>query len=86
MNLSPLYVAIASFCFSMTIGVCWEFIEYTGDKVLLLDSQKDTIITTISTVELNPNKQNKTVILKDINKTVLYDSNNQEIATIKGDI
>ena len=84
MNLSPLYVAIASFCFSMTIGVCWEFIEYTGDKVLLLDSQKDTIITTISTVELNPNKQNKTVILKDINKTVLYDSNNQEIATING--
>lgn len=84
MNLSPLYVAIASFCFSMTIGVCWEFIEYAGDKVLLLDSQKDTIITTISTVELNPNKQNKTVILKDINKTVLYDSNNQEIATING--
>lgn len=83
-NLSPLYVAIASFCFSMTIGVCWEFIEYSGDKILLLDAQKDTIINTISTVELNPNKENETVVLKDINKTILYDSNNKELATIEG--
>lgn len=68
----------------MTIGVCWEFIEYSGDKILLLDAQKDTIINTISTVELNPNKENETVVLKDINKTILYDSNNKELATIEG--
>ncbi len=26
-NLTPLYVALTAFCFSMTVGVCWEFIE-----------------------------------------------------------
>lgn len=39
-HLSPLYVAIASFCFSMTIGVCWEFFEYGADKILNTDMQK----------------------------------------------
>lgn len=30
-RLSPLYLAIVAFCFSMTIGVLWEFIEFAGD-------------------------------------------------------
>ena len=29
-KLSPLYLAIASFCFSMTIGVIWEFFFFLG--------------------------------------------------------
>ena len=28
LNLSPAYVAFTAFCFSMTIGVVWEFIEF----------------------------------------------------------
>ena len=83
-NLSPLYVALASFCFSMTIGVCWEFFEYAADKTTLVDMQKDKIITTITSVEFDPNKSNKAVKIKDIDKTVLYDSNNNEIRTING--
>ena len=84
MNLSPLYVALASFCFSMTIGVCWEFGEYAVDKIMLLDSQKDEIITTISSVNLNPENKNKTVVIRNIDKTVLYDKNGEELATIEG--
>lgn len=26
-NLSPLYMAVVAFCFSMTIGVMWEFLS-----------------------------------------------------------
>lgn len=33
-HLSPLYLAIMSFCFSMTVGVIWEFFECDGSAVL----------------------------------------------------
>ena len=42
--LSPVYLSIVAFCFSMTIGVIWEFFEYGMDRVFGLDMQKDTII------------------------------------------
>lgn len=83
-NLSPLYLCIVAFCFSMTIGVLWEFFEYAGDKYLKLDMQKDTIVSSISTVELDPDKNNKAIYIDDINKTILYDKNGQEIAVIDG--
>ena len=40
-HLSPLYLAIMSFCFSMTVGVIWEFFECTMDQLFFLDMQKD---------------------------------------------
>lgn len=83
-KLSPLYVALASFCFSMTIGVCWEFGEYATDKIMLLDSQKDTIVNTISSVEFNPDKKNKTIVIKDIDHTVLYNASGEELITVEG--
>lgn len=39
-KLSPLYVAIFSFCFAMTIGAIWEIIEFTMDGIAGLNSQK----------------------------------------------
>lgn len=83
-NLSPFYLCLVAFCFSMTIGVLWEFFEYSCDKFLLFDTQKDTIIETISSVELNPDGKNKPVILKDIDKTVIYDSNGNILEVIDG--
>ncbi len=64
----------------MTIGVCWEFFEFTADKYLLTDMQKDTYINTISTVEFDETKSNKTVRLNDIQKVALYDSKGNQIA------
>ena len=52
-ELSPLFVAIVAFAFSMTIGVLWEFFEFTMDFFFGLDMQKDTVVTTISSVMLN---------------------------------
>lgn len=53
-SLSPLYMSIVAFCFSMTIGVLWEFFEFGVDTFLLMDMQKDTIIRDIATVMLDP--------------------------------
>ena len=52
MQLSPFYLAIVAFCFSMTVGVIWEFIEFTFDQVFLLDMQKDFIVSNIGSVTL----------------------------------
>lgn len=83
-NLSPFYLCLVAFCFSMAIGVLWEFFEYGVDKYLKFDMQKDDIITTISSVTLNENRENKVVILKDIDKTILYDSDGNVLYEIDG--
>ncbi len=67
-NLSPLYVAISAFCFSMTIGVMWEFFEYGMDEYFQKDMQKDTAITQITSVMFSPGGENEaiTVPIKDV--------------------
>lgn len=74
-NLSPFYLCLVAFCFSMTIGVLWEFFEYGCDKFLNVDMQKDTVIQKISSVALNPDGENKAVVVDDIGKTIIYDTN-----------
>ncbi len=69
-QLSPFYLALVAFCFSMTIGVLWEFFEFGCDLILGTDMQKDFIINTISSVKLNPSGENIPVIINDISKTV----------------
>lgn len=83
-KLSPLYLAIFSFCFSMTIGVGWEFFEIAADMFLNTDMQKDSYIHTISTVELDETKSNKVVRIKDIDKTILYDKDGNELVVLEG--
>lgn len=58
MALSPLFVAIVSFCFSMTIGVLWEFFEFGMDQFFHLDMQKDTVITELHSVSFDENHLN----------------------------
>nr|WP_272490563.1 hypothetical protein [Hominibacterium faecale] len=58
MNLSPAFVALVAFCFSMTIGVLWEFFEYNMDLFFGKDMQKDTWITAFNSVALNPDGAN----------------------------
>ena len=67
----------------MTIGVLWEFFEYSGDKIVMTDMQKDTLVRSVSTVYLEENNKNKAVILKNIGKTIIYDKENNIIAEIE---
>ena len=48
LSLSPVYMAIVAFCFSMTVGVLWEFFECAMDQIFMQDMQKDTIVNAIS--------------------------------------
>lgn len=82
-SLSPIYLCLVAFSFSMTIGVLWEFFESGADKIILTDMQKDEIITEISTVTLDETNSNKTIIIKDIAKTVIYNEYGEEIAIIE---
>ncbi|MEG1742187.1 MAG: hypothetical protein RR237_04840 [Acetivibrio sp.] len=70
-NLSPIFVAIVAFCFSMTIGVLWEFFEYGVDVFLKFDMQKDTVIHGISSVMLDPMGKNVPFKMKDITSVVV---------------
>ncbi len=83
-KMAPSFVALVAFCFSMTIGVLWEFGEFAVDKYLLKDTQKDRIVTKISSVSLNKDKENIPIVIKDINKTEIYSDNNKTITTIEG--
>lgn len=82
LNLAPIFVAIVAFCFSMTIGVLWEFFEYGVDTILLKDMQKDKIVKTISSVELDETRSNKPIIIKNIKETQIITED--EIVTIDG--
>ena len=70
-QLSPVYLAIVAFCFSMTVGVLWEFFEYSGDRFLGLDMQKDTVVQSISTVELDETRSNRVVKIDGIRDVIL---------------
>ena len=71
LSLPPKYLAIVAFCFSMTVGVLWEFFVCAMDQLLLLDMQKDTVVNTISTVMLDPTGGNKPQIIRGITDVIL---------------
>ena len=70
-KLSPLFTAIVAFCFSMTIGVIWEFFEFGMDWILGYDMQKDTIIHTIRSVMLDPAGGNNVAQIGNITNVVV---------------
>lgn len=79
LSLSPLFMAIVAFCFSMTIGVLWEFFECIMDQFFLLDMQKDTVVNTISSVMLDPTGGNTPVTITGITDVIVL-ANGEEIS------
>ena len=71
-NMSPIFVAFVAFCFSMTVGVVWEFFEFFMDYFTLTDMQKDRMLTDISSVLLNPTGLNDEIVIKGIESTTLH--------------
>ena len=57
-KMSPYFVAFFAFCFSMTVGVMWEFFEFSMDWFFGMDMQKDWIVPAINSVKLNPTGAN----------------------------
>lgn len=85
LKLSPAFLAVVAFCFSMTIGVLWEFFEFTGDALLSLDMQKDTIVSTINTVNLDPTGTNTVIHTKNIEDVILmYSDGTKDSLSVGG--
>ncbi len=80
LRLSPFYMAVTAFCFSMTIGVLWEFAEFSMDQLFLMDTQKDTIIHEFSTVMLDPTNKNVAVPVRDIADVIIVHSDGTQEA------
>ena len=74
-RLSPLYMSLVAFCFSMTVGVMWEFFEYGMDVLFLTDMQKDTVVDTIATVGLD--SHGRMTVLQNIESMAV---NGQELS------
>lgn len=70
-TLSPIYMAVVSFCFSMTVGVVWEFFEFFMDQMFYLDMQKDFIVHTIGSVTLDPTHTQTPFVIRHITKTII---------------
>lgn len=69
-KLSPLFLAVVAFCFSMTVGVLWEFFEFFMDTRFATDMQKDWIVHTIHSVIFQPDGLN-IVVHKPIESLVV---------------
>ena len=79
-TLSPLFLAITAFCFSMTIGVLWEFFECLMDQLFWLDMQKDTVVHAISSVKLDPTGGNTPTGLGDITDVIVVTADGEQVA------
>ena len=79
-HLSPLYLAIVAFCFSMTVGVIWEFFECTMDQLFFLDMQKDTVVQSIGSIMLDPTGGNHPVVLHNITDVIVVQADGIQTA------
>ena len=70
-HLSPIYVALSAFCFSMTVGVLWEFFEFGMDRLFHLDMQKDTVVQSITSVMLDPTNGNTPITIDGIHSVAV---------------
>ena len=80
LSLSPVFMSIVAFCFSMTIGVLWEFFECGMDQLMMLDMQKDAVVNSISSVMLDPSGLNNRVMIQDIVDTIVVTGDGQQIS------
>lgn len=64
LKLAPIFVGLFAFCFSMTVGVLWEFFEFGMDQFAGMDMQKDTVVSTVRSVKLNPEGANVPVAVQ----------------------
>ena len=80
LSLSPVYMAIVAFCFSMTVGVLWEFFECAMDQIFMQDMQKDTIVNAISSVMLDPTGSQRAQAIRDITDVIVVTGGGEEIS------
>ncbi len=83
-NLSPFYLAVMAFCFSMTVGVVWEFFEFGMDMIVGFDMQKDTVVDAIRSVTLDLSHANQVVAIEGIGDVALITSEGEVLLSDYG--
>ncbi|MGI6766871.1 MAG: hypothetical protein ACOX4R_06600 [Lentihominibacter sp.] len=78
-NLSPIYLTFMAFCFSMTVGIIWEFFEFGADLFLGMDTQKDFIVQSFNSVTLDPTNSQQVIPVNDIISTTIHTANGDVI-------
>ncbi len=81
-TMTPVFVALVSFCFSMTVGVMWEFFEFGADYYFGQDMQKDRVIEVFQTKYID--KNNDLIVIDNIDKTEITYNNGQDTLEIEG--
>ena len=76
-ELSPLFLALVAFCFSMTIGALWEIFEFSVDNLFHKDMQKDTVISSISSVLLDPTGRQRPFAIHGITDLIVVANGEQ---------
>lgn len=79
LQLSPVFLALVAFCFSMTIGVFWEFFEFAADAILDTDMQKDVFTSTVNSVSLPNALGEKVTHVRDIVTTTVTTASGEVI-------
>ena len=82
-NLSPFYLTLVAFCFSMTVGVIWEFFEFSMDQFFFLDMQKDFIVQEFGSVTLDPANMGTPIDVAGITDTIIHTASG-ETYTVEG--
>ena len=81
----PKWVGLWTFCFSMTVGLIWEFVEFLCDWFLKTDMQKDILRQKLSTIWFTGDTGTTTQMI-DIQQTVITGYQNGKLTdwTISG--
>ena len=74
-QISPVYMAIVAFCFSMTVAAVWEIFEFSMDMCFGFDMQKDMVVDSIGSVSLDLTKSNEVIRIPDISEVVIISAN-----------
>ena len=71
-------------CFSITIGVAWEFTEFTFDRFVKTDAQKDAYVKNIATITMQRDGGNTPVQVNNITTTDIHLTNGEVITVDQG--
>ena len=72
-------LAVLAVCFSVSVGVLWEFFEVAADTVLHTDMQKDVLRDTLHTVSIPNGLGEKVTHLEGITATVITTADGRSV-------
>ncbi len=78
------FTLLFAFCFSVTLGIAWECLEFSFDMTLRTDAQKDAHVRQISTITMQRDGGNRPVRVDDIVNTDIHLANGDTITVDEG--